>query len=93
MFELILNIMRARIRGREYVMPLHALEEMENDDLTIFDIESGVLSGKIVERQKDKVTAQWKYRIQGESLSGEEVEIIAKLGASGKLLIITVYLL
>jgi hypothetical protein len=47
--------------------------------------------GKILERQKDKDTAEWKYRINGKSLSGGEVEVVTKLSPTGKLVIITVY--
>lgn len=59
--------------------------------MTIFDVERCILTGKILERQKDKATAEWKYRIQGKSLSDGEVEVIAKLSPTGKLVIITVY--
>jgi hypothetical protein len=40
--------MREKIRTRQYVMTLHAEEEMNEDGLTIFDVESIVLSGSIV---------------------------------------------
>jgi hypothetical protein len=32
-----------KIRTNQYVMTLHAEEEMDNDDLSVFDIESCVL--------------------------------------------------
>ena len=35
MFERILNQLREKIRTRQYVMTLHANEEMEEDELTI----------------------------------------------------------
>jgi hypothetical protein len=92
MFERILKTMRDRIRGRDYVMTLHAEEEMDDDGLTIYDVEHGVLTGNILERQNDRMTSEWKYRIRGRTLAGEKVEIIAKLGATGRLVIITVYL-
>ena len=44
-------------------MTLHAEEEMNNDDFTIYDVESAILTGKIVERQRDRETAELKYRI------------------------------
>ncbi len=46
----ILNKMRKKIRNLEYVMTIHAEEEMENDNLSILDVENGVLTGEIVER-------------------------------------------
>jgi len=92
MFDRILKLMRERIRTNEYIMTLHAEEEMNNDDLSIYDVESGILTGRIVERQKDKERAEWKYRIAGQTLSGEEVDVIAKISSTSKLAIITVYL-
>ncbi len=91
MFDRILKEMRDKIRERKYVMTIHAEEEMNNDCLPIYDIEHCILNGKVVERQKDKVTAEWKYRINGQMVDGSEAEVIAKLSPTGKLVIITVY--
>jgi len=91
MFERILKEMRDKIRRREYIMSFHAEEGMNDDDLSVFDVEQCVLTGKILERQKNRVTAEWKYKISGRSISGGEVETIAKLSPTGKLVIITVY--
>jgi hypothetical protein len=92
MFDRILKEMQDKIRRREYIMSIHAEEEMDDDGLSIFDVEGCILTGKILERQKDKVTSEWKYRINGQSLSGDEVEVVAKLSPTGKLVIITVYI-
>jgi len=73
-------------------MTLHAEEEMDDDGLSIFDIEHGILTGEILERQKDRETAEPKYRIQGKTLADDSVEIIGKTSPTGKLVIITVYL-
>ncbi|MBN3951240.1 MAG: hypothetical protein HWQ38_34125 [Nostoc sp. NMS7] len=51
-----------------------------------------MLTGEILECQKDKVTAESKYRIRGLTLDAGEVKIIAKLSPTGKLVIITVYI-
>ena len=91
MFERILKRMREKVRNRQYVMTYHARKEMSDEGLIIYDVEHGILTGKIVERQKNTVTAEWKYRIKGETIEGEEVEVIAKLSPTGKLVIITVY--
>ena len=91
MFERILNQIRENIRTRQYVMTLHADEEMDEDNLTIFDVESVILSGKIVERQKDKISGEWKYLVRGESLAGEPVITVTKIGPTGKLVFLTVY--
>ncbi|MCI0553278.1 MAG: DUF4258 domain-containing protein [Anaerolineae bacterium] len=91
MYERILNQLREKIRTRQYVMTLHADEEMDEDDLSIFDVESVILSGKIIERQKDQNTGEWKYLVKGESLTGESVVTITKIGPTDKLIFITVY--
>jgi hypothetical protein len=38
-----LTQMREKVRRRLYVMTTHAEEEMDNDGLTIFDVESVIL--------------------------------------------------
>lgn len=91
MFDRLLNEMRDKIHNREYVMTTHGEEEMDDDSLSIYDVEHCILTGTILERQKDKITAEWKYRVNGVSLSGDGVEVIAKIGPTGKLVIITVY--
>jgi Domain of unknown function (DUF4258) len=92
MFDEILQRIREKITSLQYIMTLHAEEEMNDDNLTIYDIEQTILSGEILERQKDKVTAESKYRVRGTTEDGVEVEVVAKLGLTGKLVIITVYL-
>jgi len=84
--------MREKVRKRQYVMTLHAEEEMNEDCLTVYDVERCILTGEILERQKDGTTAEWKYRIRGEAVDGGEVEAITKLGPTGMLIIITVYI-
>jgi len=92
-FNLILKQMQEKIHKRDYVMTLHAEEEMNDDGLTIYDVECGILTGEIKERQKDRTTKEWKYRIRGQTLDGDEIEIIMKLSPTGKLVFITVYTL
>lgn len=74
-------------------MTYHARKEMNDDGLTVYDVESGILTGDIIERQRDRVTAEWKYRIRGATLTGDDIEVIAKLSPTSKLVIITVYAL
>jgi hypothetical protein len=91
MYNRILKRMCAKIRMRQYVMAIHAEEEMEADGLTILDVERVVLFGEIVERQKNDMPGQWKYRISEETAEGIAAEVVAKLGPTEKLVIITVY--
>jgi hypothetical protein len=48
--EQILNRLRDKVRSQQYIMTLHAEEEMTDDGFSIFDVESGILTGKIRER-------------------------------------------
>ena len=83
--------MRDKVRTRQYIMTLHDEEEMDDDRLSIYDIEHVILSGRIIERQKDPITAEWKYLIQGNTFSEGNVTVAAKLSPTGKLVILTVY--
>ena len=91
MYERILNQLREKVRTRQYVMTLHADDEMDEDELSIFDVESVILSGKIIERQKDQSSGEWKYLVKGESLTGESVVTVTKIGPTGKLIFLTVF--
>ena len=91
MFDNILQRMRNKIRTSDYVMTLHAEEEIDAEGLSIFDVERCILTGKIVECQKDRQTSETKYRILGLMVNGDLMEVIAKLGPTAKLYIITAY--
>jgi len=92
MFDRILKRMVAKIRTREYIMTVHAEEEMNADGLTIFDVERGILTGAIIGRQREEETKEWKYLLHGETVAGDGVTVVAKMSPTGKLVIITVFL-
>jgi len=92
MFARILKRMRDLVRLGLYVMTTHADEEADADDFSVFDVESAILTGKIVERQKETETGEWKYVISGEAIDGRHLSVVAKIGTSVQMLyIITVY--
>jgi len=91
MYDRILRQMREKIQTRQYVMTIHAEDEMTDDDLSIFDVERVVLTGSIVERQKDQDTAEWKYLVKGATIAGNLAVVVAKISTTSKLVIITVY--
>ncbi len=93
MFDRILRRMRELIRTSRYVMTIHAVEEMEADRLTLFDVEHCILTGEIVQRQKDRETDEWKYLVEGQTLTDDKAMLVAKMGPTGKLVILTVYAL
>ncbi|MBK8270776.1 MAG: DUF4258 domain-containing protein [Planctomycetes bacterium] len=83
--------MRELIRTGQYIATTHALDEMEADSLIIFDVEHCILAGRIRVRQKDRVTAEWKYVVEGPALDRKLIHVVAKIGPTGKLVIITAY--
>lgn len=50
MYDRILRRIQEKVRTRQYVMTLHAEEEMDDDGLSIFDVESALMTGEIIER-------------------------------------------
>lgn len=91
MFEKIRDKMRGLVRSLNYVLTIHGEEEMENDGLSILDVENAVLTGEIIERQRDENTGETKYLINGKVVDDFSITVVAKLGLTGKLIIITVY--
>ncbi len=91
MFDKILKKFQDKIRANRYVMSIHAEEEMDDDGLTIFDVERVILTGIIVERQKDIKTGEWKYLVKGHTVYDMNVFVVAKLSPTGKMFIITVF--
>ena len=91
MFDHILQRMREKVRALDYVMTIHAEEEMEDDDISILDVEHVILTGEIIERQQDQETGEWKYVIAGNTPADDLIIVVAKLALTGTLVIITVY--
>ena len=91
MYSRILRKMREAVRLRQYIVTLHAVEEIDDDDFSIFDVEHCILHGEIVERQKEHKSAEWKYLIQGATFKGRGICVVTKISITGKLVIITVY--
>jgi hypothetical protein len=54
-------------------------------------VERGILTGEIVERQKDVETGEWKYLGKGETVVGDGIVVVVKISFTGKLVFITVY--
>lgn len=86
-----ISLFRHLIRTLNYVVSTHAAEELEDDNLSILDIESIVLTGQISERQRDRQSREAKCVVHGVTLDGTRAEAVLKLGATGKLVVITVY--
>jgi hypothetical protein len=73
------------------VVSLHAADEMDEDDFGILDVESIVLTGSILERQRDRDTHEVKVVVRGDALDGRRGYVVAKIGPTGRAIILTVY--
>ncbi|MBI2882847.1 MAG: DUF4258 domain-containing protein [Candidatus Methylomirabilis oxyfera] len=91
MHDAILRRMHELVRRSRYVMTARGRQEMQADDLGIFDVEHCILTGRIIERQRDRRRREWKYLVRGETLAGGFAVTVAKIGANDMLVIITVY--
>ena len=87
-----INQLRNLTRTLNYVVSTHAAEELEDDNLSILDLENIVLTGQIIARQRDTQTREVKCVVSGIALDGSAAEAVVKLGFAGKLVVITVYL-
>ncbi len=73
--------------------PPPAAEELEDDNLTILDLENIVLTGEIVAQQRDRATREVKSVILGHTLEGRAAEAVVKTGPRGSLFFITVFVI
>ena len=85
--------LRNLIRTLNYVVSTHAAEELEDDDLSIIDLENIILTGQITERQRDVQTREIKYVVSGITLDGSCAQTVVKVGFTGKLIFVTAYVI
>lgn len=91
MAQATINRLRDLIRSLNYAVSIHAAEELDDDNLTILDLENIILTGAVVERQRDRQTREVKYVVRGHTLSDIPVETVVKIAPEGNLFVITVY--
>lgn len=87
----IIDKIRNAIRSGNYDVTSHAIDEMAEDEFGIFDLESAILSGKIVKQEKDDPRGI-KYIIEGLDVGQSiPIGIVGRFKETGIFLIITVY--
>lgn len=91
MFERILNRLRECVRMKNYIVTLHADEEIAEEGLSILDVEKAMIEGHITERQKDADTGEWKYLVTGPIGEVEVITVVTKLSPTGRMVLITVF--
>jgi len=79
MYKKTLIRIQNKVRVGNYYFRDHAEDEMGLDDFVTEDVVQGILNGKIVQRQKDHQTGEWKYVIHGNStLQTKRIGIVVK---------------
>jgi len=78
---------RALVRYAFYYLTEHADEEAAMDGFDIYDVENGILTGKI----RKTWPKENKYEVVGISLDGRAIGIVCRFTQAGKVRIITVY--
>jgi len=84
--------MRELLRLGSYVMTAHGRDEREADGLSLDDVVRVLLRGRITARQVEMLSGEAEYLVEGRGLGGARTTVVAKLGPTGRLVIITVYL-
>jgi hypothetical protein len=90
MNEEVLSRIRQAVREKRYQMTDHALDEADEDDLTLDDILNVLLNGEIDSIYTDDPRGT-RYVVRGD-VDEDEVDVACRFRNDGKLLIIiTVY--
>lgn len=88
----IIDVVREKIGNQEYEFAIpHFFEEMANDDLNFADIETAIGRGKVRKRFSHDPRGT-RYEIVGPATDGRQVAVICRIKTTGKLLLITTYI-
>ncbi len=79
---------QAMVRNGLYYLTEHADDEAMQDGFDIYDIENGILSGKI----RKTWPKEEKFEVIGKTLDGRAIGTVCRLTQGGKIRVITVYL-
>ncbi len=86
----IIQRIRQKIIERDYYLSAHAEDEMIDDALERDDIEYAILKGRIQKKLSYDIRGV-RYRIEGPSKDGEQIQVICRFKEDSALVIITVY--
>ena len=78
---------RALVRNGLYYLTEHADDEAVADGFDIYDVENGILTGKI----RRTWPKEGKYEVIGSALDGRSVGVVCRITDMGKVRVITVY--
>lgn len=75
------------VRNGLYYLTEHADHEATSDGFDIYDVENGILTGKI----RKTWPKEGKYEVVGKGLDGRVIGIVCRITHGGKVRVITVY--
>ena len=78
---------QALVRNGLYYLTEHADNEAMAEDFDIYDVEYGILTGKI----RRTWPRENKYEVIGSALDGRPIGIVCRITQTGKVRVITVY--
>jgi len=87
----IIDRLRAKIRDGLLLIPFHAASELDDDEISVLDVEQVIFTGDVIERQRDSAARERKYVIRGETLAGETACCVVKVGPTGWVVLITAW--
>lgn len=78
---------QALVRNGLYYLTEHALDEAIDDGFDIYDVERGILTGRI----RKTWPRESKHEIAGTALDGRPIGAVCRITQTGKVRVITVY--
>lgn len=83
------NIRRIQelVRNGLYYLTDHAVDEATDDGFDIYDVEAGILAGKIRKTWPEND----KQEVIGRALDGRVIGVVCRITPGGKVRVITVY--
>jgi hypothetical protein len=78
---------QALVRNGLYYLTEHADNETMDENFDIYDVEYGILTGKI----RRTWPKEGKYEVVGLALDGRPIGIVCRITQTGKVRVITVY--
>jgi hypothetical protein len=87
MYPRALDRIRALVRQGEYILSIHAENEMADDRFTEQDLEAAILNGRIARRERDRI-GRAKYVIEGTALDRRGMTAVAQFFQTRQLIVI-----
>ena len=87
----VIDRIREKVRGGQYLLTYHAIDEMAEDGFQEEDFEQAMRLGRVVRRQKDRF-GRGKYTVEGGARDDRPLRAVCRFSDTGeKLVVITVY--